>query len=1258
MGNRRWKSVASLVLAAALAVGGINVASPLAVQAETAGESRAAATTYYIDAANGNDDNNGTSESTPWKSFVNVEKLELTAGQQVLLKAGCTWNEEKLMIKNAKGTAEAPVILGRYGEGKDPVINGNGSPWLDGKIAVSSRKKEDVAAVHVQNSEYITIQNLEVTNWESDAGDLMGEAGGSVVYDQSKSMLTGILVENRDAGEIKGVVIKDNYVHDVNGYMSQNGSEGHKKGSGGIMALVTGGDVESYYTGLKITGNKVEKVCHEAIYMESCWAARVLVGGAGSQQAGSKKWVGWPDVYVAHNYVNDVAGDGIVLINADGGVAEYNLITASASEQWNYKRNPAHAAIWMWDCNNVTMQYNEAAHTTSTQDGMAFDCDYGNQNVMYQYNYSHDNKGGFWMACPGPYYTVNAVVRYNVSVNDGLFDGSRIVHIGEYGSIGNQVYNNTMYWNTGYKNIKAVEQGTWTWNVGGYDVAAKSSGTDIYNNIFCGDSVLFENHEGVRYDSNCVWGGSEAVYPLDEDVNAVVANPSFVNVKDYTDGGFQDSQVTLGTANGMKLAQNSPCINAGRDYMPVPEESFPEVKDELVKTHITLENKDYEGNAVPYASAKAENRRVDIGAFEYQGDGSYTGKSDADYLQALVQQAEGYQQKDFSASSWAAMQTALAKAKDALDLADSAPNQVTAARIGLENALLGLELSDGSNPGGKKENVLESYGTDNDNAGFETAGTDWGKWQSAVGVSKDQARTGSQSLKVEQESSDKTAYSEIGRVPVEIDTDYVLEAWVYAGDADVTKIGLEAKHHNSVTGNSDVKLGTVSLKADAETDEKGWKKAVLSFRTKNWNLISVSLSSNIPTVYMDDVTLYKKEGGSKVELDRTKIEEALAMSPEFGEDSYTESSWKNYQEKLLAARLKRVDALATQESLDQAASQLKEAINGLEKKPAPVVDKSALQSLYQDCAAKGKEDYTDASWAPFQDALAKAKAELDKQDATQESVNQAVSQLQGAYQGLVRKADKRSLQSLYNICAAKVKGNYTDASWNVFQSALAKAKEALDKADAGQEEIDQARAALVQARDALKENASASLKTQKISCEKEFEKPYKSKAFKLNAKIKTGNGKLSYASSDKKVATVSKDGKVTVKAIGVCTITVKASATSQYKAASVKVKLTVKPQKPSVKTAKAAKNKKLAVSWKKDSQATGYVIQCCLKKNFKSGVKKLEAKKSKSLATFSKLAKGKKYYVRIRTYKTVKVNKKSTKIYSDWSAVMVSGKIK
>lgn len=192
------------------------------------------------------------------------------------------------------------------------------------------------------------------------------------------------------------------------------------------------------------------------------------------------------------------------------------------------------------------MKYNEAAYTESTQDGMAFDCDYGNQNVMYEYNYSHDNKGGFWMACPGPYYTVNSVVRYNVSINDGLFNGGRIIRVGEYGSIGHQVYNNTIYWNNGYE-LSAVEQGSWTSGVNG-TVPGVTSGTDIYNNIFYGDSGTFVDNAGTTYNNNCVWGAAKDSYMANvDDVNAVIADPKFVDVEDYTTGIFNENKrVTLG----------------------------------------------------------------------------------------------------------------------------------------------------------------------------------------------------------------------------------------------------------------------------------------------------------------------------------------------------------------------------------------------------------------------------------------------------------------------------------------------------------------------------------------------------------------------------------------------------------------------------------------------------------------------------------------------------------------------------------------
>lgn len=79
--------------------------------------------------------------------------------------------------------------------------------------------------------------------------------------------------------------------------------------------------------------------------------------------------------------------------------------------------------------------------------------------------------------------------------------------------------------------------------------------------------------------------------------------------------------------------------------------------------------------------------------------------------------------------------------------------------------------------------------------------------------------------------------------------------------------------------------------------------------------------------------------------------------------------------------------------------------------------------------------------------------------------------------------------------------------------------------------------------------------------------------------------------------------------------------------------------------------KKLTVRWKKQaSQTNGYQIQYSLKKNFFGAKTKLVKKNKTTSLTISKLKSNKTYYVRVRTYKEVKVNGKKTKIYSSWSS--------
>lgn len=92
---------------------------------------------------------------------------------------------------------------------------------------------------------------------------------------------------------------------------------------------------------------------------------------------------------------------------------------------------------------------------------------------------------------------------------------------------------------------------------------------------------------------------------------------------------------------------------------------------------------------------------------------------------------------------------------------------------------------------------------------------------------------------------------------------------------------------------------------------------------------------------------------------------------------------------------------------------------------------------------------------------------------------------------------------------------------------------------------------------------------------------------------------------------------------------------------------TVKPKKTSIKKLSKGK-KKFTVTWAKVSDVKGYQIQYSSDKKFKKNNKSVTVTKQKTTkATVKKLKSKKKYYVRVRTYKTVN----GKKIYSSWSKV-------
>lgn len=143
-----------------------------------------------------------------------------------------------------------------------------------------------------------------------------------------------------------------------------------------------------------------------------------------------------------------------------------------------------------------------------------------------------------------------------------------------------------------------------------------------------------------------------------------------------------------------------------------------------------------------------------------------------------------------------------------------------------------------------------------------------------------------------------------------------------------------------------------------------------------------------------------------------------------------------------------------------------------------------------------------------------------------------------------------------------------------------------------------------------------------------------------------GYGDITFASSNSKVAKVDpKTGKVTVKGPGIVKITISASGDDTHAAATKVITIKVSPEKATVKAAKSKDEKSLTISWKQDTKVSGYEIQYSTDKNFKNAKTVKVGKNKTTSKTINKLKSGKKYYVRVRSYK----NSGNTKLNGSWS---------
>lgn len=163
---------------------------------------------------------------------------------------------------------------------------------------------------------------------------------------------------------------------------------------------------------------------------------------------------------------------------------------------------------------------------------------------------------------------------------------------------------------------------------------------------------------------------------------------------------------------------------------------------------------------------------------------------------------------------------------------------------------------------------------------------------------------------------------------------------------------------------------------------------------------------------------------------------------------------------------------------------------------------------------------------------------------------------------------------------------------------------------------------------------------------KNYEKVCGDTAFTVKASLTSGDGSLSFKSSDTNVATVSSSGKVTIKGAGEATITITAADTANYKKTSVKANILVRPKANNIISVKNTNPKQMIITWEKTNDVTGYRLVYSENSDF-ANLKSFTYKTNKTgTRTVNDLKKGQKYYVKICTYVTG-VN--GTKYYSAWS---------
>ncbi len=559
------KRIVTLITALAMLCSAVSPVMELKAQTKA----QETGTTYYVSTLHGKDTNSGTSQNEPFYSLQKINHQNLGPGDRILLEAGSVFTNGYLHLFGQSGSEEAPIVIDRYGEGADPIIDTNGQGvWFQNygqRLDNAWHKYQGYvsSSILLYDTEYIEIQNLEIVNDNPEI---------DTVYNATDMMdRTGVAAVAQDKGTIDHIHLKNLKIHDVIGNVYNK----HMNNGGIYFTVYLPHDAQMGTP----SDNKADFISSETgisryndVLIEGCsvintnrWG--IAVGYTGFWNKFTNMEIsnediakyGSTNVVIRNNYVKDAGGDSITLMYCDKPLVEYNVSDGAARQMHSGDYSPQGetqrfaAGIWPWKCKDAVFQYNEAFDTQNVNnengDGQAWDADWSD-GTIYQYNYSHNNGGGCLMVCLNEAY--RTTFRYNVSQND-----LRAV-LDTFGSPKAHIYNNVFYI---AENVPVYRD--------------RSNGEALLeNNIFyySGNEEKEENWtvgNNKTYKNNLYYNYANTP----TDVAGVIAAKGTQVFEDpgkapeSTTGKLNEHEdpEIASVFDGYKLADNSPAIGAGKE---------------------------------------------------------------------------------------------------------------------------------------------------------------------------------------------------------------------------------------------------------------------------------------------------------------------------------------------------------------------------------------------------------------------------------------------------------------------------------------------------------------------------------------------------------------------------------------------------------------------------------------------------------------------------------------------------------------------